>query len=173
MTFHLIPPRLTKAGHGRLWADHPSELVSSVRRRAAMSRNCCCGRTPSRLGRPATRSSPPSCVDGRARRRARVGVEAAGLRAHARVSICTDRIGRDDFATRSDQTERGEAMQVAPKNAKAMCGLGLDDDDVEIACRRAADDVDRQLTAPAVVSPVRPEAVHKAGVVAKDSVRNA
>ena len=75
----------------------------------------------------------------------RVGVEAAGHAGHSlgEYSALTAS-GAVDFADAVRLvTERGEAMQVAAEEREGTMAavLGLDDDDVEIACRRVADDV--------------------------------
>jgi [acyl-carrier-protein] S-malonyltransferase len=104
----------------------------------------------------------------------RLGVEAAGHAGHSlgEYSALTAS-GAIDFADAVRLvTERGDAMQVAAEEREGMMAaiLGLDDDDVEIACRRVADDVwIANYNGPGqVVIAGSPEAVNKAGVVAKE-----
>jgi [acyl-carrier-protein] S-malonyltransferase len=105
---------------------------------------------------------------------ARVGVDAAGHAGHSlgEYSALTAS-GAIDFADAVRLVcERGEAMQVAAEERPGTMAaiLGLDDDKVDIACARVADDVwVANYNAPGqVVVAGTVEAVARAGEVAKE-----
>jgi len=104
----------------------------------------------------------------------RIGVEAAGHAGHSlgEYSALTA-AGVVDFGDAVQLvTERGDAMQAAAdEQAGAMAAiLGLDDDQVDIACARVPGDVwVANYNAPGqVVIAGAPDAVEEAGVVAKE-----
>jgi [acyl-carrier-protein] S-malonyltransferase len=104
----------------------------------------------------------------------RVGVDAAGHAGHSlgEYSALTAS-GALDFADGVRLvTERGEAMQVAAEEREGVMAavLGLDDDDVDVACRRVAGDVwVANFNAPGqVVIAGAPDAVTEAGRFAKE-----
>jgi [acyl-carrier-protein] S-malonyltransferase len=104
----------------------------------------------------------------------RVGVDAAGHAGHSlgEYSALTAS-GALDFADAVRLvTERGEAMQVAAEERVGTMAavLGLDDEQVEIACARVGGDVwVANYNAPGqVVVAGAPDAVQEAGRIAKD-----
>lgn len=104
----------------------------------------------------------------------RVGVEAAGHAGHSlgEYSALTGS-GALDFADAVRLvTERGEAMQVAAEEREGTMAavLGLDDDQVELACRQVAANVwVANFNGPGqVVIAGAPEDVHEAGRIAKE-----
>lgn len=166
-----------KPGMGAPWADHPSwELVAEASEAA--------GRNVAELLLDAdadtlkqTRNAQLSTfvlsmvvLDAISR----VGVEAAGHAGHSlgEYSALTAS-GALDFADAVRLVaERGEAMQVAAEEREGTMAavLGLDDDDVDVACKRVASDVwIANFNGPGqVVIAGSPEAVDEAGKVAKE-----
>jgi [acyl-carrier-protein] S-malonyltransferase len=105
---------------------------------------------------------------------ARVGVDAAGHAGHSlgEYSALTASGALDYADTVRLVTERGEAMQVAAEDREGTMAavLGLDDEQVEIACARVGGDVwVANYNAPGqVVIAGSPDAVREAGRIAKE-----
>jgi [acyl-carrier-protein] S-malonyltransferase len=105
---------------------------------------------------------------------ARVGVDAAGHAGHSlgEYSALTASGALDYADTVRLVTERGEAMQVAAEDREGTMAavLGLDDEQVEIACARVGGDVwVANYNAPGqVVIAGSPDAVQEAGRIAKE-----
>jgi [acyl-carrier-protein] S-malonyltransferase len=105
---------------------------------------------------------------------ARVGVDAAGHAGHSlgEYSALTASGALDYADTVRLVTERGEAMQVAAEDREGTMAavLGLDDEQVEIACARVGGDVwVANYNAPGqVVIAGSPDAVQEAGRLAKE-----
>jgi [acyl-carrier-protein] S-malonyltransferase len=105
---------------------------------------------------------------------ARVGVDAAGHAGHSlgEYSALTASGALDYADAVRLVTERGEAMQVAAEDREGTMAavLGLDDEQVEIACARVGGDVwVANYNAPGqVVIAGAPDAVQEAGRIAKD-----
>ena len=166
-----------KPSMGQPWADHPSwELVSEASEAAGrdveelLLRADAATLKQTRNAQLSTFVLSMVVLDAVSR----LGVEAAGHAGHSlgEYSALTAS-GAIDFADAVRLvTERGDAMQVAAEEREGTMAavLGLDDDDVEIACRRVADDVwIANYNGPGqVVIAGSPEAVHEAGVVAKE-----
>ena len=137
-----------KPGMGQLWADHPSwELVSEASEAAGRDIEELLLRADAETLKQTRNAQLSTFVLSMVVLDAvsRVGVEAAGHAGHSlgEYSALTAS-GAVDFADAVRLvTERGEAMQVAAEEREGTMAavLGLDDDDVEIACRRVADDV--------------------------------
>jgi [acyl-carrier-protein] S-malonyltransferase len=104
----------------------------------------------------------------------RVGVDAAGHAGHSlgEYSALTASGALDYGDTVRLVTERGEAMQVAAEDREGTMAavLGLDDEQVEIACARVGGDVwVANYNAPGqVVIAGAPDAVQEAGRIAKE-----
>jgi [acyl-carrier-protein] S-malonyltransferase len=104
----------------------------------------------------------------------RVGVDAAGHAGHSlgEYSALTASGALDYADTVRLVTERGEAMQVAAEDREGTMAavLGLDDEQVEIACARVGGDVwVANYNAPGqVVIAGAPDAVQEAGRIAKE-----
>jgi [acyl-carrier-protein] S-malonyltransferase len=105
---------------------------------------------------------------------ARVGVDGAGHAGHSlgEYSALTASGALDYADTVRLVTERGEAMQVAAEDREGTMAavLGLDDEQVEIACARVGGDVwVANYNAPGqVVIAGSPDAVQEAGRIAKE-----
>ncbi|MEO8696299.1 MAG: ACP S-malonyltransferase [Acidimicrobiales bacterium] len=166
-----------KPGMGQLWADHPSwELVSEASEAAGRDVEELLLRADADTLKQTRNAQLSTFVLSMVVLDAvsRLGVEAAGHAGHSlgEYSALTAS-GAIDFADAVRLvTERGEAMQVAAEEREGTMAavLGLDDDDVEIACRRVADEVwIANYNGPGqVVIAGSPEAVNKAGIVAKE-----
>ena len=166
-----------KPGMGQPWADHPSwELVSEASEAAGRDIEELLLRADAETLKQTRNAQLSTFVLSMVVLDAvsRVGVEAAGHAGHSlgEYSALTAS-GAIDFADAVRLvTERGEAMQVAAEEREGTMAavLGLDDDDVEIACRRVADDVwIANYNGPGqVVIAGSPDAVAQTGVVAKE-----